>query len=455
MKPMERTDVLVVGARCAGAPLALALARGGKKVLMVDGSELPSDQPMSTHFIQPFGMGLLDELGLGDRVRAIAPPVTTFINGLGDAVAYIELPTAKAGCCPRRADLDALLIDEAKASGAILECSTRLVELLWEGDRVSGGVLEHKGVRREVRADIVVGADGPHSTVAELAGADEYHGYDSPRFAYWAYWPRPDDYGTRDPYRGGAAILHHGDDYYFVFPANRDQLLIGIAQPRAALPEWKGRHREILFEKLRRFPFTSPLVEGEPLSKVIGILKARFFFRQAAGKGWALCGDAGLFKDPTPGLGISDALRDSRALARAIIEGGDEALARYWRQRDVDSIELYNFARDLGEPGYNNPLNQLIFRKLSESQDLRERLIRVLTRELSPFAAFGPWEIVRWTLGALLRGNLGVLKPFLAAGRLGGQVKKELGDKQRLLDSIPAALLASELPSSPVKGART
>jgi len=439
---MEQTDVLVVGARCAGAPLAIALARGGKRVLMVDGAELPADQPLSTHFIQPYGMGLLDELGLGDRVRAIAPPVPLFINGLGDAIAYVDVPLAKAGCCPRRSDLDALLVEEAQASGAVLQTSTRLVELVWSGNRVVGGVLDCRGKRREVAAELVVGADGPHSTVAELTGAEEYHAYDSPRFAYWAYWPRPADYDSHPTYRGGAAILHHGDDYYFVFPANRDQLLIGVACPRAALSQWKGHHRERLLEAVRTFPFTAPLVTNEPLSKVIGIVRARFFFRQAAGPGWALCGDAGLFKDPTPGLGISDALRDARSLAGAILDGSDAALRRYWRQRDVDSIELFHFARDLGEPGYNNPLNRLIFRKLSERADLRERLIRVLTRDVSPFSAFTTGEIVRWTLGAVLRGDFGVIGPFFAAGKLGGQIKKELSAKQKLLAKAPLSLPA-------------
>ena len=55
-------DTIIVGARCAGSPLARFLARAGKRVLLVDAASFPSDQPMSTHFIHPFGMRILDEL---------------------------------------------------------------------------------------------------------------------------------------------------------------------------------------------------------------------------------------------------------------------------------------------------------------------------------------------------------------------------------------------------------
>src|SRR5581483_8871411 len=152
----------------------------------------------------------------------------------------------------------------------------------------------------------------------------------------------------------------------------------------------------------------------------------RFFFRRAAGPGWALVGDAGLFKDPTPGLGISDALRDARALSAAIVEGGDEALVRYWRERDVASTELFEFARALGEVGYNNPLNRMLFQRLSAREDLRRRVIDVNLRRISPFGAFTTGEIMRWSLAELLRGRVGWVKPFFAAGKRSAAVKKEL-----------------------------
>ncbi|WP_244135847.1 NAD(P)/FAD-dependent oxidoreductase [Burkholderia vietnamiensis] len=244
-------DTLIIGARCAGATLAIHLARAGKRVLAIDANHLPSDQPLSTHWISPYGMALLDELELGDKVRRFAPPVPSMMYGNDDVTGRVEYPVGGRCSCPRRMDLDALLLEEARASGAEVRARTRLVGLLRDGERVTGAVVEHDGVREEIRARIVVGADGPHSTTAELVGAEEYHGYDCPRAMYWAYWPRPDWFDTDPRYLGGAMNCTFGDDIVFVFPTNRDLLLIGVAFPKTQLPQWKGRALEKLTETLR------------------------------------------------------------------------------------------------------------------------------------------------------------------------------------------------------------
>lgn len=424
-------DCVVVGARCAGSPLAAFLARAGKRVAVVDAATFPSDQPMSTHFIQPYGMRILDELGLGDRVREIAPPVNHFVNGVGDHVIDLVFPTG--GSCPRRIELDALLLEGAREAGAEVRTKCKVVDVIKEGDRVCGVIVDDGGERSEIRASVVVGADGRHSTIAGLVGAEEYYGYDGPRCAYWAYFPRPASYATDPSHHGAAIILHNDDDLRFVFPVNRDQLIIGMTFPNTDdVAAWKRDPEGKLIAAMRAHPVFAPLVEATPLSKTIGLVKIRFFFRRAAGPGWALVGDAALFKDPTPGLGITDAFRDARALAMAIIEGGDAALERYWRKRDVESLELFHFARDLGEVNYNNPLNQLVFAKSKDSAALKQRFIEVIERQRSPYQAFTVGEILRWTIGAMLRGRFNHLKPFFRAGKVAGFVKKELQERQRL-----------------------
>ncbi|MDQ3878454.1 MAG: FAD-dependent monooxygenase, partial [Actinomycetota bacterium] len=69
-------DVIVVGARCAGAPTAMLLAREGHKVLLVDRAKFPSDT-MSTHFIQLPGMLRLQRWGLLDELTATDCPALT------------------------------------------------------------------------------------------------------------------------------------------------------------------------------------------------------------------------------------------------------------------------------------------------------------------------------------------------------------------------------------------
>jgi len=141
--------------------------------------------------------------------------------------------------------------------------------------------------QRQYRARVVVGADGRHSTVAELAGAKEYLGYDNPRFYYWAQWPDT--------------------------------------------PAWPEELRSFgsYLETLRESPVIRPLLDGNAREgKLVGLQKSRFYFREAAGPGFALVGDAGLHKDPVPGYGMTDALRDGRNLGNAILAGGDDPLVR-------------------------------------------------------------------------------------------------------------------------------
>lgn len=439
-------DTLIVGARCAGSTLAIHLARAGKRVVAIDADNLPSDQPMSTHWIQPGGMALLDELGLGDKVRRFAPPVPSLMYGVDGAVGRIEYPVGGRASCPRRMDLDALLVDEARAAGAEVRSRAKLVSLLRDGERVTGAVVEHAGTREEIRARIVVGADGFHSTTAQLVGAKEYHGYDCPRAMYWAYWLRPAWFDDDPRYQGGAMNCNFGDDLIFVFPTNRDLLLIGVAFPRTQLPEWKGRSLGKLQETLQCNHYTAPLTAGQPVSKVIGALKLRFFFRQATGPGWALVGDSGLFMDPSPGFGITDALRDARALGRAIIEGEDHALVRYWRKRDATSIDLFEYSRNRGALVHNNPLSRILYGKLAEDPVLRARLLASQNRERSPLAIFDIRDVVRWASLAVLRGELGVIKPLMAMSRRRKEVLAEMALRQRLAEQANTiSARASEL----------
>ncbi|KVE99512.1 NAD(P)/FAD-dependent oxidoreductase [Burkholderia vietnamiensis] len=431
-------DTLIIGARCAGATLAIHLARAGKRVLAIDANHLPSDQPLSTHWISPYGMALLDELALGDKVRRFAPPVPSMMYGNDDVTGRVEYPVGGRCSCPRRMDLDALLLEEARASGAEVRARTRLVGLLRDGERVTGAVVEHDGVREEIRARIVVGADGPHSTTAELVGAEEYHGYDCPRAMYWAYWPRPDWFDTDPRYLGGAMNCTFGDDIVFVFPTNRDLLLIGVAFPKTQLPQWKGRALDKLTETLKGNRHTAPLIGGEPVSKVLGALKLRFFFRQAAGPGWALVGDAGLFMDPSPGFGITDALRDARALGQAIVEDDDRALECYWRQRDATSIDLFEYSRGRGALGHNNPLSRLLFGKLTADPVLQARLLASQNRRCSPFAVFDPSDIRKWADEAIAGGETGVIQPLIDMSTRGEAIRAEMALRQRLADEAHA-----------------
>jgi flavin-dependent dehydrogenase len=434
----DQFDTIVVGARCAGAPLATLLARAGQKVLLLDADKLPSDQPLSTHYLQPLGVDWLDELGVGARVRSLSPPTRIGQLEVLGARVPITYQRGRAAHCIRRSVLDALLQENAVSAGVDLRDESEVVGLLRDADRVSGVEVKSNGTTQRYRATVVVGADGRNSTVAKLAGAKEYLGYDNVRFGYWGYWPAPAAWTHDAELRGIDAHIGFSRDksIRFVFQCDGDLLLLGVTPPIAELDAWRGNHEAAYVSALRATPVTAKLIENNQREgKLIGIKKARFFFREAAGPGFALVGDAGLHKDPTPGIGITDALRDARNLARAILEGGDRPLVRYHRQRDVDSIELFHFAKQMGDPAYINPLNHLVYQRAGKRADIMARMAASADREISPFDVLSTSSVISWTLGAALRGRLSVLPPFLASGKENAQVQAMRRERIALRDA--------------------
>ena len=80
---MDSYDAIVVGARCAGSPIAMLLARKGYRVLLVDRATFPSDT-LSTHIVHPLGISALANWGLLDRLAATeCPPIDTYAFDFG------------------------------------------------------------------------------------------------------------------------------------------------------------------------------------------------------------------------------------------------------------------------------------------------------------------------------------------------------------------------------------
>ncbi len=169
-------DVIVVGARVAGAATGMLLARGGLRVLVVDQAHFPSDT-LSTHQIQVPGVARLARFGLLDALLDAGTPPTPHVRfQVGNAVVEGGFPTfqdVNMMISPRRTILDALLVDAARAAGAEVREGCSVVELSTERDRIRGVRLQERrsaGITEESAA-LIVGADGKHSTIARLVGA--------------------------------------------------------------------------------------------------------------------------------------------------------------------------------------------------------------------------------------------------------------------------------------------
>ena len=187
-------DVVVVGARCAGAATAMLLARAGRSVLLVDRGDYGSDI-LSTHALMRGGVLQLARWNLlGHIIEAGTPPVKATTFHLGEEKVRVPIK-AKYGVdalyAPRRTVLDRVLVDAAEQSGAFVRFGTRLTALSRGSDGgVDGVVLQDRSGRAvPVTAKFVVGADGMRSTVAGLVGAPVYRSGGHATAVLYGYWP--------------------------------------------------------------------------------------------------------------------------------------------------------------------------------------------------------------------------------------------------------------------------
>jgi menaquinone-9 beta-reductase len=394
-RPLEDFDVVVVGARCAGSPLATMLARRGLRVCLLDRARFPSDT-LSTHLIQPRGVAALDRLGVLDTVLAAgAMPIRNFTFAIDDVRVDAKIDAAAFGAPAlnlRRVTLDHLLVDAATAAGADVRTATAATALHCEDGRVAG--VETK--RSRLRARLVVGADGRSSTVAGLVGAAEYNVAPPGRMFAWAYFE-----GARE--NEGRLRLGSAGELTFVASPTDSGLYLAAACPPMQTKEAFLANRESNFmAAIDAWPeLAAVLAEANRVGPIRVLANWHGYFREAAGPGWALLGDAGHFKDPSPAQGIADALNQAEHLADAIelgLDGTvviDDALRRWWRWRDEDCFEMHWFATDMGAPSSQTPLASQFARDMTGDEKAMESLLRVLNRDARPSRLLTPARLGR------------------------------------------------------------
>jgi len=338
-------DAIVVGARCAGSPVAMLLARLGYRVLVVDKAGFPSDV-MSTHYIHLTGVAQLKRWGLLDKVLDTnCPPIEGFRLDIGPVAAEGE-PTAyhgiAFGLCPRRILLDQILVEAAVAAGAELrECCFSVAPTFEDGKVTGIQARGPSGVELVEKARIVIGADGQHSDVAHAVGAREYRAVEARTCVFYGYF--------RNVPITRAEIFRRAGHEILAFPTNDGQACIAVYRPHAAFIEYRADVESTFLSDLHEFaPHLAERVSHSTRDgPFIGTADTRNFFRKPYGPGWALVGDAGYQKDPITGYGISDAFRDAELLAAAIDAGFsgrttvEEALALYEQTRDRIAGPMY------------------------------------------------------------------------------------------------------------------
>jgi 2-polyprenyl-6-methoxyphenol hydroxylase-like FAD-dependent oxidoreductase len=313
-----RADVVVVGARCAGAATALLLARMGHRVTMVDRASFPSDT-LSTHALSRGGMVQLARWGLLDRVMASGTPairrIRFFVAGR-DVVDRTITPRSGVDhlAAPRRFALDQILVDAAVEAGAVLHTGVAITGVVREGPRITGVAGRHGGADVLLPATVVVGADGYRSRIAEAVRAPFLEEGPAHGAVHYAYYRRSDwdgfEFHIADGVMAGVFPTHGGEaNVWACTPAATTSL-----SPAARAEDFLGLVGSASPELAER------VGTAHRTSGVRGAIGLANHIRQAWGPGWALVGDAGLHRDPITGHGITDAFRDAELVARALHE---------------------------------------------------------------------------------------------------------------------------------------
>jgi flavin-dependent dehydrogenase len=393
-------DAIVIGARCAGSPTAMLLARAGHRVLLVDRATFPSDT-MSTHLVHPPGVAAPGRWGLRELLDDTGcPPVETYLFDFGpltisgkpqpiDGIAY--------GYCPRRTVLDELLAQAAVRHGAELREGFVVDEILFDDGRVSGirGHTKDGGAVTE-HARVVVGADGRHSLLAKAVRPEAYDERRSHLAMYYAYWSNLPSVGFEtyiraEDRRGWAAIPTH-DDLTVVpfgwpveeFHANRSDIEGNFHKMVELAPEFAERIRGAKRE-----------------SKFVGSAELPGYFRTPYGPGWALVGDAGYHKNPITAMGINDAFRDAELVAQAIdddIAGRrsyEDGMRDYQEIRDREAGPVYEFTDEFAQLQPPPPELRQLIGAMHGNQEAMDAFVSVQAATLPAPEFFAPDNVGR------------------------------------------------------------
>ncbi len=386
----NRYDAIVVGARCAGSPTAMLLARKGHNVLVVDRATFPSDT-LSTHVLHPPGVAAMKRWGVLDGLTATnCPPIDTYAFDFGfftiaGAPGNADAPV---GYCPRRTVLDKLLVDAASAAGAEVREGFTVEDVVIEDGSVTG-IRGHgkDGQTVTEHADVVVGADGRYSRLAKAVQPEQYNEKPEILCGYYSYWSGLPMDGRFEVY----ARDHRG---WAAAPTHDDLTLVVTGWPFAEYEANKSDVEGHYLEMFEQAPEWAERIRGAKREARFAGTAVPNYFRKPFGPGWALVGDAGYNKDFITAQGISDAFRDAELCADAVSESLSgarpfyDAMAGYQRTRDEHVLPMFEFTCMLATLEPPPPELQQVLAAVHGNQEAMDGFARVNAGVTSPAEFF-------------------------------------------------------------------
>lgn len=411
-------DVLVVGGGPAGSATAYFLAKSGADVLLLDRASFPRDKPCA-EYLSPQASRLLHEMGVLEAVeRSGAAQLTGMqVRAPNGAVIHGEFAAAHGfhgfrdrGLALRRTVLDGLLLDAARGAGARVLERTMVRDLLRDdAGRVIGVSVDDAAGRREMRASLVVGADGLRSVVGRRAGLIRQ-----------GRWPRRTALVTH--FEGVTGLSTMGEmhvaagdrGYLGIAPVGGGVTNVAVVVPASRAPEMAGDAEGFLMRWIESQPhLRARFAEASRVSPVraVGTFNSRA--RIAWLPGLALVGDAADFFDPFTGEGIYAALRGGEMLSYYAFEAvrattparSDVALAAYDRARRHTFGGKWRVERLIGTAVAFPAIMNRAARALASRPEMADLLVGVAGDFVPPARVLRPSFILGLLLPRSVRRN--------------------------------------------------
>ncbi|WP_369142285.1 NAD(P)/FAD-dependent oxidoreductase [Streptomyces sp. R44] len=392
-------DVVISGAGLAGCAAAILLARRGARVALLERRSRPGAyKALCTHSITANATPVLDELGLipalekAGAVRNEARWYTRWGWIEPGAAPGPELPY---GYNVRRSTLDPLIRSRAAETlGVDVLLGHKVTGLIREAGRTVGVRASTPEGEREIRARLVVGADGKDSAVAGFAGVPTRR-HENARFGYLAHF-------RNLPLRDG--ISHAWflvPDMAYAFPNDDGVTVVAVLPDKKRLPAFREDLEGSFLEFVRSLPDAPAIDAAERVTKITGTVDYPLHTRKAAAPGLALIGDAALTGDPLWGVGCGWALQSARWLAEAVapaLTGTgdlDKSLAAYARTHRLRLGGHQYLAADFAKGRPFNPLERLMFSAAARDGAVARHMHMFASRLMGPLGFLNPLMVTR------------------------------------------------------------
>ncbi|MFF0434347.1 NAD(P)/FAD-dependent oxidoreductase [Streptomyces sp. NPDC004327] len=394
-------DVVISGASLAGSAAAILLARRGVRVALLERRSDPEAyKVLCTHSITANAYPVLDELGLVpalEKAGAVRNEARWWTRW-----GWIHPKAAQGGAeLPyaynvRRSVLDPMIRSlAARTPGVELLLGHRVTGLVREAGRTVGVRAATPEGEREIRARLVVGADGRDSAVAKFAEVPTKT-HENARFGYLAHF--------RDlPLPGGIGQTWFLEpDMAYAFPNDDGVTVLAVLPGKERLPAFREDLEGSFLSFVRALPGAPPVDSAERVSKIIGTVDYPLVTREPTAPGLALVGDAALTGDPLWGVGCGWALQSAHWLAQAVAAAStgrgdlDASLAAYARTHRRRLRGHQTVAAGFAATARPfNPGERLMFSAAARDEAMARHMYLFASRLIGPMRFLNPVALAR------------------------------------------------------------